>query len=155
MIIESVAAASAILSSLNSLIKQANESGQGIQQLMGTISDFGEALTNFEVERKSSTFKPLSQSEILRLTQIKKSYERYWKDVHDILLVADPETLEAFKQAKADQERARKEHLRLIAKRQKERKELIHQLAVGGLVLVLGGMIAVGVLVFIIKTFGG
>ena len=155
MIIESVAAASAILSSLNSLIRQANESGQGIQQLMGTISDFGEALTNFEVERKSSTFKPLSQSEILRLTQIKKSYERYWKDVHDILLVADPETLEAFKQAKADQERARKEHLRLIAKRQKERKELIHQLAVGGLVLVLGGMIAIGVLVFIVKTFGG
>tara|TARA_Y100000114_G_scaffold79963_1_gene73640 strand:- start:5464 stop:5931 length:468 start_codon:yes stop_codon:yes gene_type:complete len=155
MIIESVAAASAILSSLNTLIRQANESGQGIQQLMGTISDFGEALTNFEVERKSSTFKPLSQSEILRLTQIKKSYERYWKDVHDILLVADPETLEAFKQAKADQERARKEHLRLIAKRQKERKELIHQLAVGGLVLVLGGMIAIGVIVFIVKTFGG
>ena len=155
MIIESVAAASAILSSLNTLIRQANESGQGIQQLMGTISDFGEALTNFEVERKSSTFKPLSQSEILRLTQIKKSYERYWKDVHDILLVADPETLEAFKQAKADQERARKEHLRLIAKRKKERKELIHQLAVGGLVLVLGGMIAIGVLVFIVKNFGG
>ena len=155
MIIESVAAASAILSSLNSLIRQANESGQGIQQLMGTISDFGEALTNFEVERKSSTFKPLSQSEILRLTQIKKSYERYWKDVHDILLVADPETLEAFKQAKADQERARKEHLRLIAKRQKERRELMHQLAVGGLVLVLGGMIAIGVLVFIVKNFGG
>ena len=155
MIIESVAAASAILSSLNTLIRQANESGQGIQQLMGTISDFGEALTNFEVERKSSTFKPLSQSEILRLTQIKKSYERYWKDVHDILLVADPETLEAFKQAKADQERARKEHLRLIAKRQKERRELMHQLAVGGLVLVLGGMIAIGVLVFIVKNFGG
>ena len=155
MIIESVAAASAILSSLNGLIRQANESGQGIQQLMGTISDFGEALTNFEVERKSSTFKPLSQSEILKLTQIKKSYERYWKDVHDILLVADTETLEAFKQAKAEQERARKEHLRLIAKRKKERKELMHQLAVGGLVLVLGGMIAIGVLVFIVKTFGG
>ena len=155
MIIESVAAASAILSSLNSLIRQANESGQGIQQLMGTISDFGEALTNFEVERKSSTFKPLSQSEILRLTQIKKSYERYWKDVHDILLVADPETLEAFKQAKADQERARKEHLRLIAKRQKERKELIHQLAVGGLVFLIGAIIAVATLTIIIRTFGG
>ena len=122
---------------------------------MGTISDFGEALTNFEVERKSSTFKPLSQSEILRLTQIKKSYERYWKDVHDLLLVADPDTLEAFKQAKAEQERARKQHLRLIAKRQKERKELIHQLAVGGLVLVIGGIMAIGVVVFIVKNFGG
>ena len=155
MIIESVAAASAILSSLNGLIKTANESGQGIQQLMGTISDFGEALTNFEVERKSSTFKPLSQSEILRLTQIKKSYERYWKDVHDILLVADPETLEAFKQAKAEQEAARQQHLRLIAKKKKERERLMNEIAVGGLVFLIGAIIAVATLTIIIRTFGG
>ena len=155
MIIESVAAASAILSSLNSLIRQANESGQGIQQLMGTISDFGEALTNFEVDRKSSTFKPLSQSEILKLTQIKKSYERYWKDVHDILLVADPDTLEAFKKAKAEQEAARQQHLRLIAKKKKERERLMHQIAVGGLVFLIGAIIAVATLTIIIRTFGG
>ena len=153
MIIESVAAASAILSSLNGLIKTANESGQGIQQLMGTISDFGEALTDFEVERKSSTFKPLSQSEILKLTQIKKSYERYWKDVHDILLVADPETLEAFKKAKAEQEHARQEHLRLIARKRKERDKLIQQVSVGALVFILGSAIAIGVLAIVIKTF--
>ena len=153
MIIESLAAASAILSSLNGLIKTANESGQGIQQLMGTISDFGEALTNFEVERKSSTFKPLSQSEILKLTQIKKSYERYWKDVHDILLVADPETLEAFKKAKAEQEHARQEHLRFIARKKKERDKLIQQVSVGALVFILGAAIAIGVLSIVIKTF--
>jgi ABC-type transporter Mla subunit MlaD len=155
MIIESVAAASAFLSSLNSLIKQVNDSGRGIQQLMGTISDFGEALTNFEVERKSSTFKPLSQSEILKLTQIKKSYERYWKDVHDILLVADPDTLEAFKKAKAEQEVARQQHLRLIAKRKKEREVLMNQLAVGGLVFLVGAIIAITVVGLVIKTFGG
>ncbi len=153
MLIESVAAASAILSSLNGLIKTANESGQGIQQLMGTISDFGEALTNFEVERKSSTFKPLSQSEILKLTQIKKSYERYWKDVHDILLVADPETLEAFKKAKAEQEHARQEHLRFIARKKKERDKLIQQVSVGALVFILGAAIAIGALSIVIKTF--
>jgi hypothetical protein len=153
MLIESVAAASAILSSLNGLIKTANESGQGIQQLMGTISDFGEALTNFEVERKSSTFKPLSQSEILKLTQIKKSYERYWKDVHDILLVADPETLEAFKKAKAEQEHARQEHLRFIARKKKERDKLIQQVSVGALVFILGSAIAIGALSIVIKTF--
>ena len=155
MIIESVAAASAVLSSLNSLIKQVNESGRGIQQLMGTISDFGEALTNFEVERKSSTFKPLSQSEILKLTQIKKSYERYWKDVHDILLVADPDTLEAFKRAKAEQEAARQQHLRLIAKKKKEKEILMNQLAVGGLVFLVGAIIAIVSVGIIIRTFGG
>ena len=153
MIIESVAAASAILSSLNGLIKTANESGQGIQQLMGTISDFGEALTNFEVERKASTFKPLSQSEILKLTQIKKSYERYWKDVHDLLVVADPETLEAFKRAKAEQEQARQQHLRLIARKKKEREILMQQVAIGSLVFVVGAAVAIGALSIVIKTF--
>ena len=155
MIIESVAAASAILSSLNGLIKTANESGQGIQQLMGTISDFGEALTNFELERKSSTFKPLSQSEILKLTQIKKSYESYWREVHDILLVADHETLEAFKAAKIEQERARQEHLRLIARKKKEREILMQQLLVGGATLLIGGIIALGSIFIIVKVFGG
>ena len=153
MIIESVAAASAILSSLNGLIKTANESGQGIQQLMGTISDFGEAITNFEVERKSSTFKPLSQSEILKLTQIKKNYERYWKDVHDLLLVADPETLEAFKKAKAEQEQARQQHLRLIARKKKEREILMQQVAIGSFAFVVGAAVAIGALTIVIKTF--
>ena len=120
---------------------------------MGTISDFGEALTNFEVERKSSTFKPLSQSEILKLTQIKKSYERYWKDVHDLLLVADPETLEAFKKAKAEQEQARQQHLRLIARKKKEREILMQQVAIGSLVFVVGAAVAIGALSIVIKTF--
>lgn len=138
MIIESVAAASAILTSLNGLIKQANETGQGMQQLMGTISDFGEAITNFEIDRKSSTFKPLTQSEILKLTMIKKSYERHWKDVHDLLLVADPDMLESFKQAKAEQEHQRQQHMKMLAKKRKEREILMQQLGVGALALILG-----------------
>lgn len=138
MIIESVAAASAILTSLNGLIKQANETGQGMQQLMGTISDFGEAITNFEIDRKSSTFKPLTQSEMLKLTMIKKSYERHWKDVHDLLLVADPEMLESFKQAKAEQEHQRQQHMKMLAQKKKARELLIQQLLVGGTTLVIG-----------------
>lgn len=138
MIIESVAAASAILTSINGLIKQANETGQGMQQVMGAISDFGEAITNFELDRKSRTFSALSQSELLKLTMIKKSYERYWKDVHDLLLIADPDMLEAFTQAKAEQEYQRQQHMKMLAKKKKEREILMEQIAVGGLALVLG-----------------
>jgi len=153
MIIESVAAASAILTSINGLIKQANETGAGMQQLMGTISDFGEALTNFEIERKSSTFKALSQSEILKLTMIKKSYERYWKDVHDLLLVADPEMLESFTQAKAEQEQQRQKHMAMLAKKRKERELLMHQLTVGATVAIIGGALAVGIVMLVVKIF--
>jgi len=150
MIIESVAAASAILTSLNGLINQANETGQGMQQLMGTISDFGEAITNFEIERKSSTFKPLTQSEVLKLTMIKKSYERHWKDVHDLLLVADPEMLESFKQAKAEQEHQRQQHMKMLARKRKEREILMQQIGVGLVTLVLGTAIIWGVLAILL-----
>jgi hypothetical protein len=153
MVIESVAAASAILTSLNGLIKQANETGSGMQQLMGTISDFGEALNTFEVERKSSTFKPLSQNEILKLQMIRRSYERYWKDVNDLLAMLDPQLLEDFKKAKSEQEHARKQHLSMLARKKKERDALLHQVLVGGVTLLIGGLIAAGALAIVIKTF--
>jgi len=143
VIIESVAAASAALSAINGLIQQANETGAGVQQLMGTISDFGEAINEFEVRRKGSTFKPLSQNELLKLAMIKKSYERHWKSVHDLLAMVDPEMLDSFKKAKIEQEDARQQHLAMLARRKKQREQLMIQVLVGGLTFLIGGTIAV------------
>ena len=56
MIIESVVAASAILNQINQMVATANETGQGIQNVMGLISDFGEGLNDFEAKRRGSTF---------------------------------------------------------------------------------------------------
>lgn len=153
MVIESVAAASAILSSINGLIKQANETGSGVQQLMGTISDFGEALTNFEIDRKSSTFKPLSQNDLFKISQLRKQQERYWKDIHDLLIVLDPDLLKDFEKAKADQEAARQKHMALMAKKRKEREKLKHQIAVALATFIIGGAVAIGVIVLFIKAF--
>lgn len=153
MVIESVAAASAILSSINGLIKQANETGSGVQQLMGTISDFGEALTNFEIDRKGSTFKPLSQNDLFKISQLRKQQERYWKDIHDLLIVLDPDLLKDFEQAKADQEAARQKHMALMAKKRKEREKLKHQITVAVTTFIIGGTVAIGVIFLIIKAF--
>ncbi len=153
MIIEVCCGSQCYLSSINGLIQKANETGSGVQQLMGTISDFGEALNNFELERKASTFKPLSQSEILKLTMIKKSYERHWKSVSDLLAMVDPEMLDSFRKAKIEQEHARKKHLLMLAKKQKERDKLMQQIAIGSLVFIIGAAIAIGALSIVIQTF--
>jgi len=151
VIIESVAAASAALSAINGLIQQANETGSGVQQLMGTISDFGEAINEFEVRRKGSTFKPLSQNELLKLAMIKKSYERHWKSVHDLLAMVDPEMLDSFKKAKIEQEDARQQHLAMLARRKKQREQLMIQVLVGGLTFLIGGTIAVLAFLIVLK----
>jgi hypothetical protein len=153
MIIESVAAASAALTTINTLIQKVNETGQGINQVMGMVSDFGEALDTFEVERKNSTFKPLSQNDLLRIVQLRRQYERHWQSVNDLLLVADPKLLDDFKAAKADQEKRRKQHLAMLARKKKEREKLIHQVLVGGVTLFIGAIISVLVVAVVIKTF--
>tara|TARA_B100001093_G_C26700072_1_gene958650 strand:+ start:726 stop:1190 length:465 start_codon:yes stop_codon:yes gene_type:complete len=144
MIIESVAAASAILGSINNLIKQANETGNGVHQVMGMISDFGEGLTQFEIDRKSSTFKQLSQNDLFRITQLRKQQERYWKDVSDLLAMLDPEMLASFNQAKAEQESRRQEHLRMLALKKKQRDRLVSQVLVGFTTLIVGGVLIGG-----------
>jgi len=153
MIIESVAAATAAISTINNLVKQVNETGSGVQQVMGMISDFGEGLTEFELSRTSSTFKPLTQSELFTITRLRKQQERYWKDLSDLLVALDPELLEEFKRAKAEQEHRRKEHMALMAKKKKERERLIHQIVAGGVTLVIGGGIAFGLFLLVIKAF--
>lgn len=153
MVIESVAAAGMLLSQINSVISQVNETGSGVQQAMGLISDFGEALNQFEVDRKASTFKPLSQNDLLKIQMLRRQYERHWQSVNDLLLVADPKLLDDFKRAKAEQEQARQQHMALLARKKKERDKLMNQLLVGGVTLVIGGGIAIAVLYLTIRAF--
>lgn len=153
MVIESVAAAGMLLTQINNVIAQVNETGSGVQQAMGLISDFGEALNQFEVDRKSSTFKPLSQNDLLKIQMLRRQYERHWQSVNDLLLVADPKLLDEFKKAKVEQEEARKKHVALLARKKKERDRLINQLLVGGTTFVIGGGIAVAVLYLTIRAF--
>ena len=154
MVIESIAAATATLSALNGLIAQCNETGQGVHQVMGMISDFGEGITEFEARRRQSTFKPLSQNEILKLQMIKRQYDRHWQSVHDLLLVADPKLLDDFKAAKAQQEQDRQEHLRMIARKKKARDHLMNQLLVGGTTLIIGGSIIAAGFAIMVKIYG-
>ena len=154
MVIESVAAAGMLLNQINQVIQQVNETGSGVQQAMGLISDFGEALNTFEVDRKNSTFKALSQNDILKIQMLRRQYERHWQSVNDLLLVADPKLLEDFKRAKKEQEEARQRHIAMLARKKKARAILISQILVGGMTLLIGGSIAVGTIFIVIKIFG-
>lgn len=153
MIIESVAAAGMLLQQINSVINQVNETGSGVQQAMGLISDFGEALNQFEVDRKSSAFKPLSQNDLLKIQMLRRQYERHWQSVNDLLLVADPQLLDDFKKAKAEQEQARQQHMAMLARKKKQRDRLVHQILVGGTTFIIGGFIACAILYLVIRSF--
>ena len=154
MIIESVAAAGMLLQQINSVIQNVNEGKANVQQAMSLVSDFGEALNTFEIDRKASTFSPLSKNDILKLQMLRRSQERYQKDLRDLLLVADPKLLNDYDEAIRQQEHDRRAHAAMMKRKRKERQHLIQQLVVGGTVLVVGGGIAIVLVALIIKAFG-
>jgi len=143
-----------LLQQINTVIQNVNEGKANVDQAMALVSDFGEALNVFEVDRKSSTFSPLSKNDILKLQMLRRSQERYQKDLRDLLLVADPALLKSYDEAIWQQEKDRKAHQAMLNRKRKEREKLMHDIAVGGVSLVVGGSVAVGMLYLIIKAFG-
>jgi hypothetical protein len=111
----------------------------------------GEAIDQFEIERKNSTFKALTQADTLKLQMIRRSYERYWQDVNNLLLVAAPQLLDDFKRAKAEQEQRRQEHLAMLARKRKIRERRIQQAIVAATTLIVGDAIAAAILHVIIR----
>ena len=128
MIIESVAAAGMLLQQINSVIQQVNEGKANVQTAMGLVSDFGDALNQFEVTRKTATFNPLSTNDILKLQMLRRSQERYQYDLRQLLLVADPKLLEDYDNAIRKQAEDRRAHAAMIKRRQQQREKLKQQI---------------------------
>lgn len=143
-----------LLQQINTVIQNVNEGKANVDQAMALVSDFGEALNVFEVDRKSSTFSPLSKNDILKLQMLRRSQERYQKDLRDLLLVADPALLKNYDEAIWQQEKDRKEHQAMLNRKRRQREQLINSILVGGVSLVIGGGVSVGLLYLVVKAFG-
>ena len=154
MIIDSVAAASAALTAINQLIAKVNETGQGVQSAMSMIASFGEALDQFEMDRRNSVFKPLSNQDILKIQMIRRSQARYETELRNLLLVADPQLLEDYDKAIREREHQRKEHHKMLALKKKKRQHLVLQILVGATTLTVG-LIVIGFLWFILMQMYG
>ena len=153
MIIESVAAAAAILNQIGKLIETASEAQGGAQRVMSAVLDFGQGLDDLEKNERDK-FVNVSHSDLLKITMMRRQQERYEKDLENLLIVADPVLHTQYKEAKANQERKRRQHMEMLAKKRKERKELMNQLAVIAAISVTG-LVAAGILVgLIILMFG-
>ena len=131
-----------------------NEGKANVQQAMSLVSDFGEALNTFEIDRKASTFSPLSKNDILKLQMLRRSQERYQKDLRDLLLVADPKLLEDYDNAIRQQEQDRRAHAQMLARKRKQREHLINQILVGGTTLIIGGAIIAMLFFIMVRMYG-
>jgi hypothetical protein len=153
MVIESVLMASAVLKQVSDTIGAVNEGRASIETAMGLLADFGAGLNEFQ-KSKSSGFTKLSSGDVLKLSMIRRSQERYEHELRTLLLAMDSTLLAQYDQAIAENKRRHQEQQRYMARKKKQREELTRQLVVGGTTLLLGSAVAVGLVALIIKAFG-
>jgi len=154
VLIESVAAAGLILKSLNETIQAVNEGKANIQTAMSMLSDFGQGLNEFQASRQNSMFKPLSNSDVLKIQMIRRSQERYEKDLREMLLFLDSKLLEDYDRAIAENKRQHQEHIKYLSKKRKEREQLMAQISVGAITLLIGGLIIWGGFFVMMSIYG-
>ena len=153
MVIESVVMAGAILKQVSDTIGAVNEGKASIETAMGLLADFGAGLNDFQ-KSKSSGFVKLSSGDVLKLSMIRRSQERYEHELRTLLLAMDSRLLEQYDAAIAENKRRHQEQQAYMARKRKQREQLTQQLLVGGTTLLVGGGVAVGLIFLIIKAFG-
>jgi hypothetical protein len=153
MVIESVLMASAILKQVSDTIGAVNEGKASIETAMGLLADFGAGLNEFQ-KSKSSGFTKLSNGDVLKLSMIRRSQERYEHELRTLLLAMDSTLLQQYDAAIAENKRRHQEQQRYMARKKKQREQLMKQVFVGLTTLLVGGGVAVGLIALIIKAFG-
>ena len=153
MVIESVVMAGAILKQVSDTIGAVNEGRASIETAMGLLADFGAGLNEFQ-KSKSTGFTKLSNGDVLKLSMIRRSQERYESELRTLLLAMDSTLLQQYDAAIAENKRRHQEQQRYMARKKKQREELTRQMLVGGTTLLLGSAVAVGLVALIIKAFG-
>jgi hypothetical protein len=152
MVIESVLMASAVLKQVSDTIGAVNEGRASIETAMGLLADFGAGLNEFQ-KSKSTGFTKLSNGDVLKLSMIRRSQERYEHELRTLLLAMDSTLLAQYDAAIAENKRRHQEQQRYMARKKKERERLMQQVLVGGATLLIGSGIAVAMVVLVIKAF--
>ena len=145
--------ASAVLKQVSDTIGAVNEGRASIETAMGLLADFGAGLNEFQ-KSKSTGFTKLSSGDVLKLSMIRRSQERYEHELRTLLLAMDSTLLQQYDAAIAENKRRHQEQQRVMARKKKERDRLIQQIIVGGTTLIIGGGIAVGLIGVIVKAVG-
>ena len=151
MVIESVVMAGAILKQVSDTIGAVNEGKASIETAMGLLADFGAGLTEFQKSRTG--FTKLSSGDVLKLSMIRRSQERYEHELRTLLLAMDSRLLEQYDAAIAENKRRHEEYQQHMARKRKQRERLTQQILVAGTTLIVGGGIAVGLIYLVIRAF--
>jgi len=155
MIFESIAAVTAAISGINSLVSAVKEGNANVNSILDRMTGIQDGMNKLEIEKRESITQPLSPQEAMKLAMAKQSIDRYNEELRLLchMSVEGEKFWQNYQNALKESKERHAASVRAIIAKKKARKQFLQDLFLYSTVGIIGLMIAAIVITLIILAF--
>ena len=155
MIFESIAAVTAAISGINSLVSAVKEGNANVNSILDRMTGIQDGMNKLEIEKRESITQPLSPQEAMKLAFAKQSIDRYNEELRLLchMSVEGEKFWQNYQNALKESKERHAANVKAIIAKKKARKQFLQDLFLYSTVGIIGLMIAAIVITLIIFAF--
>ena len=155
MIFESIAAVTAAISGINSLVSAVKEGNANVNSILDRMTGIQDGMNKLEIEKRESITQPLSPQEAMKLAMAKQSIDRYNEELRLLchMSVEGEKFWQNYQNALKESKDRHAANVKAIIAKKKARKQLLQDLFLYSTVGIIGLMIAAIVITLVIFAF--
>ena len=155
MIFESIAAVTAALSAVNSLIGQVKETGGNINSVLDRMQSINSGMQRFEIEKRESMTQPLTPQEAMKLSMAKQQMNRFHEDLRNMAVLSrdHQKFVEEYFRIMEESRQQHELSVKAVLAKKKARKQFLNDLFLYSVVGIIGLMIAAIVVGLVVAIF--
>ena len=155
MIFESIAAVTAAISGINSLVSAVKEGNANVNSILDRMTGIQDGMNKLEIEKRESITQPLSPQEAMKLAMAKQSIDRYNEELRLLchMSVEGEKFWQNYQNALKESKERHAANVKAIIAKKKARKQFLQDLFLYSTVGIIGLMIAAIVITLVIFAF--
>ncbi len=155
MIFESIAAVTAAISGINSLVSAVKEGNANVNSILDRMTGIQDGMNKLEIEKRESISQPMTPQEAIKLAMAKQSIDRYNEELRLLchMSVEGEKFWQNYQNALKESRERHAADIKAIIAKKKARKQFLQDLFLYSTVGIIGLMIAAIVVTLIIFAF--
>ena len=155
MIFESIAAVTAAISGINSLVSAVKEGNANVNSILDRMTGIQDGMNKLEIEKRESISQPLTPQEAIKLAMAKQSIDRYNEELRLLchMSVEGEKCWQNYQNALKESRERHAANIKAILAKKKARKQFLQDLFLYSTVGIIGLMIAAIVITLVIFAF--
>ena len=155
MIFESIAAVTAAISGINSLVSAVKEGNANVNSILDRMTGIQDGMNKLEIEKRESISQPMTPQEAIKLAMAKQSIDRYNEELRLLchMSVEGEKFWQNYQNALKESRERHAADIKAIIAKKKARKQFLQDLFLYSTVGIIGLMIAAIVITLVIFAF--